>query len=142
MYSIVQTFHSYAAYAVLGALLFGTVYAIYALLAGKSDAVFFRKLALFGMIFSHIQLLAGLILYGVSPYGFSNLSGEAMKDATQRLLAVEHPLTNILAIVLITVGYRKLKAASENKLARVYLLYYGFGLVLLLSRVPWSTWLQ
>ncbi len=142
MYSIIQPFHSYAAYAVLGVLLFGTVYAIYALLAGKSDVKFSLKLGLFGMILSHIQLVAGLVLYAVSPYGFSNLSGEAMKDATQRLLAVEHPLTNILAIVVITLGYRKLKTATENKISRVYLLYYGIGLILLLSRVPWSTWLH
>ena len=49
------------------------------------------------MILAHIQLLVGIVLYFLSPLGFSNLSGEAMGDSMSRLYALEHPLINILA---------------------------------------------
>ncbi|MBK8670338.1 MAG: hypothetical protein IPN89_13165 [Saprospiraceae bacterium] len=86
----------------------------------------------------------GIILYFTSPLGMSNLSGETMKDSLGRLLAVEHPLVNIIGIALITIGYLKSKkqsAASGSYAARPVLIYFGLGLLLILSRIPWHLWL-
>jgi len=71
-----------------------------------------RKIALFGLIATHIQLVIGLVLYFVSPLGKESLS--QMKDATLRLTAVEHPLVNIIAIALITIGWSKHKKVADN----------------------------
>ena len=100
---------------------------------------------MFGLIFSHIQLLVGLILYFVSPWfdQWSNLGmGGVMKDAQARLFLVEHPFTNILAIALITIGWSVHKHQSDpsKKFLRIAL-FYGLGLLLLMSRIPWDTWL-
>ena len=103
------------------------------------------RVSLFGLIFSHIQLLIGLILYFVSPW-FQQWSalgmGGVMKDAQTRLYLVEHPFTNIIAIVLITMGWsmHKRQTLDAKKFSRIGI-FYTLGLLLLLSRIPWDTWL-
>jgi len=136
MYSAILSVHSYFAWIALGLVILSIVAAILSKEAFQHN---YRKIALYGLIAAHVQLLVGLTLYFVSPYGFSNLSGESMKDSFTRLLAVEHPFTNIIAIILITIGYSQAKRLDDG--SKKILLYYGIGLVLLLSRIPWSTWL-
>ena len=94
-------------------------------------------------ILAHTQLLVGLILYFVSPVGFSLLtSGGAMSDPAARLTALEHPLINIIAIVLISIGYiRAKKLQSDRARFRSVYMMYAIGLVLILSRIPWANWL-
>ena len=64
-----------------------------------------------------------------------------MKSASLRLYLVEHPLVNIIAIVLITIGYskHKKKLTSVSKFKTI-LIFYTLALVLLLSRIPWDVW--
>lgn len=98
-----------------------------------------RKIALFGLIGAHVQLLMGLILYFTSPLGFAQLG--QMKDAAIRLTSLEHPLINIIAIVLITVGWSKHKKALDSTSKfKAIAVFYGIGLLLILSRIPWSLW--
>jgi predicted acyltransferase len=68
--------------------------------------------------------------------------GGAMADATARLTALEHPVINILAIVLISVGFIRAKKleSSKAKFRSIYMLY-AVGLVLILSRIPWGNWI-
>ena len=61
-----------------------------------------NKFSLFLLIFTHLQLVVGLILYFVSP--FVKFSAETMKDSTLRYWTVEHLTGMIVAIALITVG--------------------------------------
>ena len=142
MYEFIQPLHSYFAYITFALLLFSTAIAF----SGKInknplDQASF-KWSLFAFIATHTQLLLGLILYVVSPYGLDNLSGETMKDSFQRLLAVEHPFTNILGVVLITVGYvRAKKSLGTDKAASQILYFYLAGILLFLSRIPWANWL-
>lgn len=142
MYSFIKTSHSHFAWLVLIALVVVVGSATLAFISKKSWNASQFKLALVGLILSHIQLLMGLILYFTSPYGISNLSGETMKDSFSRLLAVEHPFTNILAIVLITIGYSKAKKTiGTSNTPKTIAIFYGIGLLLILSRIPWQTWL-
>jgi hypothetical protein len=98
-----------------------------------------RKIALFALIGTHTQLLVGLILYFVSPLGLDAFG--QMKDAALRLTSLEHPLLNIIAIVFITIGWSKHKKAISNEFKfKVIAVFYGIGLVLILSRIPWSLW--
>lgn len=145
MYSILKNIHSYWAYLVLLVLILCIFNAINGKINGKDFESRDLRLSLFGLIFSHLQLLIGLILYFVSPWfdQWSNLGmGGVMKDAQTRLFLVEHPFTNILAIALITIGWSAHKHQSDpsKKFLRIALLY-GLGLLLLMSRIPWDTWL-
>ncbi|OYX08292.1 MAG: hypothetical protein B7Z16_19195, partial [Algoriphagus sp. 32-45-6] len=100
MYTGLQHLHSGVAYLVLLALALVIIYALIGSLGGREFTEKDRKIAMIAFILSHIQLLAGLILYFVSPLGFTLLTGGgAMSDPAARLTALEHPLINIVAII-------------------------------------------
>ncbi|PZV87555.1 hypothetical protein CLV31_101432 [Algoriphagus aquaeductus] len=143
MYTGLQHAHSGLAYLALLALVVVIFWALFGSLSGREFQEKDRKIAFIGFILSHVQLLLGLILYFVSPVGFSLLTGGgAMSDSAARLTALEHPLINIVAIVLITIGYSRAKklTTSRAKFRSIYMMY-AVGLVLILSRIPWSAWL-
>ena len=107
-----------------------------------------KKLGLFALIFCHIQLLLGIILYVIyfnaviSPIASQGGMGAVMKDSAIRLFAVEHPLVNIIAIALITIGWSKHKRAEGSTAKfKKFTVFYTLGLILILSRIPWSQWL-
>lgn len=139
MYGFIQKFHSGWAYLALLLLVVAVVNAFIGLASKKEFTAKDRKIAIFGLIGIHTQLLIGLILYFVSPVGFTSLG--QMSDKMLRLTSLEHPLINIIAIVLITIGWSKHKklTTSESKF-KTFSIFYGLGLVLVLSRIPWSLW--
>lgn len=144
MYETIKTLHSYWAYLVLLILILSTFNALFKSITGKEYSAKDFRISLFTLIVSHIQLLMGLLLYFVSPNGFSNLTANGMSglDKVARLLAVEHPFVGILAVVFITIGYskHKKKLTSQGKL-KPLAIFYTIALLLVLSRIPWSAWL-
>ena len=144
MYNILKTVHSYWAFLVFIILFIAILNALIKRISKKSFNSTDLRISLFGLIFSHIQLLIGLILYFISPWfdQWSSLGMGVMKNNESRLYLVEHPITNILAIFFITIGWslHKKQSESSKKFLRIFL-FYGFGYILLLSRIPWSKWL-
>ncbi|WP_418264310.1 hypothetical protein [Flavobacterium faecale] len=140
MYDIVKEFHSGWAYIALFLLIVAVANAAAGLFSKKEFTPRDRKIALFGLIGVHTQLLIGLILYFVSPFGFASLG--QMSDEMLRLTSLEHPLINIVGIALITIGWSKHKKliTSESKF-KTFSIFYGVGLLLILSRIPWNLWL-
>lgn len=139
----IQHLHSGMAYLVLAGLAIVFIYALIGALGNREFTDKSRKFGLIGLIPAHIQLIVGIAIYFISPLGFSNLSGgNAMGDAVSRLYALEHPLINIIAIILITVGYSRAKKLTNSKARyRSLYMFYGIALLLILSRIPWSAWL-
>ena len=139
MYHFIQKLHSGWAYLALLLLLIAVINALLGLTSKKDFTSKDRKIALFALIGTHTQLLIGLILYFVSPLGKDSLG--QMSNAALRLTSLEHPLINIIAIVLITIGWSKHKKLinSEAKF-KTFAIFYGLGLVLILSRIPWNLW--
>ena len=115
MYNILQKAHSGWAYIALLVLVIAVINAVIGMSSKKEFTAKDRKIALFGLIGTHIQLLFGLILYFVSPLGLSSLG--QMSDKALRLTSLEHPLINLIAITLITIGWSKHKklTSSESK---------------------------
>ena len=144
MYTLLKTAHSYWAFIVSILLIFAIANAFFGIVKKKTfDSSDFRR-SLFVLISSHIQLLIGLILYFVSPWFGKWAASDmgVMKDSQARLYLVEHPITNLLAIILITMGWsmHKRQSLDAKKFSRIGIFYF-LGLVLLLSRIPWNTWL-
>ena len=138
-YHFLQKFHSGWAYLVLLLLAVVVIMSIMGIFSKSTFSVISRKIALFALVFSHVQLLVGLVLWFISPVGKAALS--SMKDATLRLTAVEHPLINIIAIVLITIGWSKHKKLTHDQaIFKNFSVFYGLGLLLILSRIPWHLW--
>jgi uncharacterized membrane protein YozB (DUF420 family) len=138
MYSLFVTIHSTLFLVVLAL----GILSIFKGLTGKTFAESDRKVGLFYMISLHTQLIIGLVLYlGLSPVTTAAFAdfGAAMKDPATRLILVEHVSVNIIAIVLATVVNAKNKKAITDaaKFKNMWLLN-GIGLVLILSRIPWS----
>ena len=141
MYTFIQKFHSGWAYLALLLLVIAVVNSFLGMSSKKEFTTKDRKIAMFGLIATHIQLVVGLILYFVSPLG-SAVFGQ-MKDAALRLTSLEHPLTNIIAITLITIGWSKHKKATTNEAKfKSIAIFFGLGLVLILIRIPWSLWFK
>jgi NADH:ubiquinone oxidoreductase subunit 2 (subunit N) len=139
MYHFIQEFHKGWAYVALLLLVFAVVNSFIGLSSKKEFTTKDRKIALFGLIATHIQLVIGLILYFVSPLGSAVLG--QMKDAALRLTSLEHPLTNIIAITLITIGWSKHKKTEDSTAKfKSIAIFFGLGLLLILSRIPWSLW--
>ena len=138
-----KTIHSYWAYLVLTVLIITVANAIYGLLKKKSFSDKDLRLGLFTLIFSHIQLLFGLGWYFSSPYykALKANGSEVMGDAAIRLLAIEHPVMMILATIFITIGWSKHKKKTEDdKKFKTFAIFYGIGLLLILSKIPWNQW--
>jgi hypothetical protein len=141
MYHFIQKFHSGWAYLALLLLVFAIINSFLGMSSKKEFTTKDRKTALIGLIGTHIQLVVGLPLYFVSPLGKASLGN--MTDAAVRLTSLEHPLLNIIAIILITIGWSKhKKAATSQGKFRSIAVFYGLGLFLILIRIPWSTWLS
>lgn len=141
---ILRNLHSYLAYVVLAILIFAVFNALMGWL-GKRDFTMHKdlRISLFALILSHIQLVIGLIVYFVSANGLKAIQtlGMGGLNSAARLLAVEHPFTNILAIALITIGWSRHKRKQESSAKfKSITIFYGLGLLLILSRIPWAQW--
>tara|TARA_B100000795_G_C22798983_1_gene440824 strand:- start:1464 stop:1898 length:435 start_codon:yes stop_codon:yes gene_type:complete len=144
MYTGLKHLHSFLPYLLLTVLVLAFVKSFIAYRTNQAHTDAHRKNGLIVLILAHIQLLIGLALYFISPKSGAALSdmGAAMKDATLRLYALEHPLMMIIAIVFITMAYSKSKKDIADRLKhKVKSVYYLIALVLILSRIPWSVWL-
>ena len=145
MYETIKILHSYWAYLVLFILILGTLNSLFKLFGSKDFTAKDLRINLFTLIVSHIQLVLGMILYFISDYLtlVSEMGmGEVMKNSTLRDKIIEHPLTMIIGIILITVGYskHKKKEASKSKF-KIIAIFYTIALVLILAKIPWDLWL-
>lgn len=141
MYTFLQKFHSGWAYLALLILIIAVIISVIGFFSKKEFTSGNRKIALFALIAVHIQLLLAMFLYFKSPIGFAVL-GE-MKNATLRQTSLEHPLINIIAITLITIGWSKHKKSidSHSKFKSISN-FYGLGLLFILSKIPWQLWFK
>ena len=143
-YDVIKTVHSYWAFLVIIILTLIVINSIIAKFSGRAFNTKDLRLSLFGLIFSHIQLLIGLILYFTSPWfnQFYQIGMDLLKNAESRLYLIEHPLINIIAIIFITLGWslHRRQLDSSKKFLRIGI-FYGLGLIFLLSRIPWDSWI-
>jgi len=142
-YKIILEAHSGIAYVALITIAIAVINSLIGISAKNEFKPKDRRIALFALIATHIQFVFGLILYFVSPNGLAKIKAVGMggMSAYDRLLAVEHPFVNLIAIVLITIGWSSHKKADESKKFKKIALFYALGLILLLSRIPWQTWI-
>ena len=123
-----------------------------ALLAGAGATVFalgrggeaLRRTGQWGLIFMialDVQLLLGLVLYGVlSPYTAVAMNdfGAAMRDPVVRFWAVEHLTMMLSAVILVHVGRVLARKAVDVETKRKRLLiFFGLAVLLLLLGMPW-----
>ena len=142
---MLQTIHSYWAYLVLITLTLATVNALIKFFTDRPYVGKDFSLALIAFIMMHIQLLIGIIVYALNFNGYfeGRTVGEVMESSSLRKVAIEHPITMIIAVALLTIGYskHKKKLVSRPKF-RLLSIFYSLALILVLMMIPWKTWLN
>lgn len=95
------------------------------------------KMSLWLFIFTHTQLLLGLILFMLSPVVI--FSGTSMKDPVARYWLVEHSAMMLIAVILITVARISAKKLSEGvaKHRRLFI-FNTLALIIILTAIAQS----
>jgi hypothetical protein len=141
MYSIILQAHHWIAFIALALLAYATINGAIGSNSEKAFDDSHRKINLFALISTHTMLLLGIVLLIISPIAqnaFADM-GAAMKDGAVRKPVVEHPIMNIIAAVLVTIGNAKSKKAIGNgRKFKVSMIFFGLALILILSRLPFE----
>lgn len=110
--------------------------------SGKAFQAGDRKIWLFTMIAAHTTLLLGLYQWLAGRMGIITTElpegVSMMKDKNYRFFWLEHPLTMLIAIALITLGYGMAKkpVADSVKYQKAFR-YFLIALILILLVTPW-----
>ncbi len=138
---MMKLIHSYWAYIVVILLIVAFVNAVIGFTKNKKFSDKDLRISLFTLIVTHIQLLIGLGWYFMSPW-YKSMKANGI-DASNRLLAVEHPVMMLLGIIFITIGWSRHKKQTTDKgKFKTIVIFYGIGLFFILSKMPWSQWLS
>jgi len=137
-YIFLQDIHSYFRYIILLFILLAFLDAVIGLISGKAYSKSSKLFAVGGLVFSHVQLVAGLSLYLLKDWLELLMSGGAMENAQTRFFTVEHISMMIIAIALVTIGYSRAKRVEESKRKfRSIAIFYGVAIVIIFAMIPW-----
>ena len=127
MYEILRSAHSGWRYVVILLLFAAFITAVSGFTGKKPFTEGNRKLAVFALISSHIQLIFGLLLYFMNDWYKLDSS-----VASNRYWKMEHIAMMIIAIILITVGNAKSKKAVDAVAKhKSILVFFGFALLII-----------
>jgi hypothetical protein len=127
MYEILRSAHSGWRYVVILLLLAAFVTAVSGFTGKKAFTEGNRKLAVFALISSHIQLILGLLLYFMNDWYKMDSS-----VPSNRYWKMEHIAMMIIAIILITVGNAKSKKAVDAVAKhKSIFIFFGFALLII-----------
>lgn len=137
MYTGLFHTHSLLRYFILIALVVVIIKAILGLMNKQPYGKWDNKLGLYLFIFTHMQLLIGLILYFVSP--FVKFGPDTMSDKTTRYWTMEHIVMMLIAVVFITLARTTSKrmATDEGKHKRM-LIFNGIALAIIVATIMMS----
>ncbi|MGB3181973.1 MAG: cytochrome B [Cyclobacteriaceae bacterium] len=149
LYPTLIQFHSLLRWLLLLFVVASIVKSAIGLSSGQRWGIVDHKLSIYSLIMAHLQLVLGLVLYFISPVVQSAIDlvqtqgmGAVMKDDSLRFWLVEHFLTMLAGIILITIGRVKAKKATDDRQKhRAIVVFFLIGLILILSRVPWP-WME
>lgn len=142
MYNGLLHLHNLMRWVILLLLVIAIFNAISGMLNKRQYTSFDKKTALFLMIASHITLLVGIYQWVVGPWGLKNIQNmgmaTVMKDPVARFFAIEHMVSMLIAIVLITIGrgVGKKNISPERKHKKSFWMFL-IALVLILVAIPW-----
>lgn len=141
---MIKTIHSYWAIIALVVLIAAVINALHGIISKKEFLEKDLRISLFAVIATHIQLILGFVAYYFSSFYETMRAigmGQVMKNSELRKLLVEHPVTVIIAITLITMGFSKHKnKQSSTAKFKTIAIYYSIALLLILLVIPWKLW--
>ena len=141
MYTYLLTIHSFFRWIVL----IGLVVAIFcSYRAWKQHHTFSKvdnSIRHWTTTITHIQLILGLWIYFISPivdFFLHNFSkGIHLREI--RFFGMEHIFVMLIAITIITIGSMKSKRKEfDVEKHKTIVIWFGIGLLLILSSIPWK----
>jgi hypothetical protein len=135
-YTVIRHLHSIIRWLLLAGLLGSIITAIAAMSKREALSSIGRLFARLTVYFAHLQLLAGIALFIVSPRVI--FSSESMRSPILRFFLVEHTSAMLLAVILITIGYVRMKREIMlPRSIRTLLWFYFISLAIILLMIPW-----
>ncbi len=136
--SAVLLIHSILRYLVLIATLVVAVQSVISMTSKKALGKGNKMAALMMMIMCDLQLLVGLAVYMFGNQASHFADKSAFKDSYTRFYALEHPVGMILGIVLVHVGYSRLKKNWPDEKKSKQLFWCSFlALFIFFYQTPW-----
>lgn len=137
MYSGLFHTHSLLRYFILAALIVVIVKAVISLINKQPYTKVDNRIGLYLFIFTHMQLLIGLILYFVSHQ--VKFGSDTMSDKLTRYWTVEHLTAMIIAVVLITLARTSIKRMTDDSgKHRRLLIYNAMALAIIVGTILMS----
>ncbi|NRF37497.1 hypothetical protein HQN83_02155 [Pedobacter sp. LMG 31643] len=141
MYSTILALHSLVRWFVLVSLLFAIFRAFSGCFSSRKFSRLDNAIRHWTATIAHVQLIFGLVLYFISPivnYFLHNFS-DAVHRREIRFFGMEHSLMMMTAVVVITIGSAKAKRKQTDlEKFKTMALWYGIGLLIILSSIPWA----
>ena len=137
MYSGLFHTHSLLRYFILAALIVVIVKAVISLINKQPYTKVDNRIGLYLFIFTHMQLLIGLILYFVSPQ--VKFGSDTMSDKLTRYWTVGHLTAMIIAVVLLTLARTSIKRMTDDSgKHRRLLIYNAMALAIIVGTILMS----
>ncbi len=135
MYTGLLHTHSLLRYFILIGLLIVIIKSFIGLINKQPYGKWDNKLGLYLFIFTHMQLLVGLILYFVSP--FVKFGPDTMSDKATRYWTVEHIFAMLIAVVLITLARTTSKRMTSDEAKHKRMAIFNFVALVVIIAMIW-----
>ena len=135
MYTGLLHTHSILRYFILIALVVVIIKGLIGLINKQPYGKWDNKLGLYLFIFTHMQLVVGVILYFVSP--FVKFGSETMSDKVTRYWTFEHIFSMVIAVVLITVARTSSKRMTNDEAKHKRMVIFNFVALVLICSMIW-----
>lgn len=138
MYILFKNIHHYVGMITLVFVLLLTVVSFIYYLQERPISGQAKKISLLVLIFTHTQIVLGIILFFSSPIFQSTSMKDFMGIAAVRRNYIEHPFSMVMVGALITIINAKIKKVP--KITVWMLLMSAVSLALVLGMIPRSFW--
>ncbi|CVK15435.1 hypothetical protein Ga0061079_101253 [Apibacter mensalis] len=138
MYILFKNIHHYVGMITLVFVLLLTVVSFIYYLQERPISGQAKKISLLALIFTHTQIVLGIILFFSSPIFQSTSMKDIMGIAAVRRNYIEHPFSMVMVGALITIINAKIKKVP--KITVWMLLMSAVSLALVLGMIPRSFW--
>ena len=138
MYILFKNIHHYVGMITLVFILLLTVVSFIYYLQERTMTGQVKKISLITLIFTHTQIIIGLVLFFSSPIFQSSSIKDIMGIGSIRRNYVEHPFSMIIAGILITIINARIKKLP--KISVWTLLMSAISLALVIGMIPKAFW--
>lgn len=139
MYPEILALHSLFRWLVIISLIFAIYRGYKGWFSKKIFIKFDNSVRQWTAIIAQIQLVIGISLYSISPlvqYFLSHFK-KALPQREIRFFGMEHAFVMITAIIIITIGSKKVKRkTTDNEKYKTMAIWFSIGLFLILTSMP------